>query len=96
MLIYAVIYVKICKQCNDINMNNRYLDTPDVILPFYEEAARCLNGERLINKKNGYYAYKVTCPKCNKFGSIYLYNMSTNPFSFASHASKINAGAILL
>ena len=63
-------------------MINRYLDTPDIILPFYEEAARCLNGKRLTNKKNGYYAYKVTCPKCNKTGSTYLYNISTNPLQF--------------
>ncbi len=63
-------------------MNNRYLDTPDVILTFYEEVARYLNGERLTNKKNGHYAFKVTCPKCNKTGSTYLYNISTNPLQF--------------
>ena len=63
-------------------MNNRYLDAPNIILPFYEEAARCLNGKRLTNKKNGYYAYKVTCPKCNKTDSTYLYNISTKPLQF--------------
>ena len=69
-------------------MNNRYLDTPEVILPFYEEAVRCLKGKKSNSKKNGYYTYEVTCPKCNKTGSSYLYNISPTPLKFGLKCFK--------
>jgi len=67
---------------------NRYLDTPDIILPFYEEAAKCLKGKKSKSKKNNYYTYQVTCPKCNKTGSTYLYNISTTPLIFGLKCFK--------
>ena len=69
-------------------MNNRYLDTPNIMLPYYEEAARCLKGKKSKSKKNGYHTYQITCPKCNKTGSTYLYNVSTTPLIFGLKCFK--------
>ena len=69
-------------------MINRYLDTPDIILPFYQEAAIRLKGKKSKSKKNGYHTYQVTCPKCNKTGSTYLYNISTTPLIFGLKCFK--------
>ena len=69
-------------------MNNRYLDTPNIILPFYNEAAIRLNGKKAKWKKNNYECWSITCPKCNKTGSTYLYNISTTPLIFGLKCFK--------
>jgi len=63
-------------------MNNRYLDAPNIILPFYNEAAIKLKGKKVSWTRNNYECWEVTCPKCNKTGSTFLYNISTTPLIF--------------
>ena len=76
-------------------MNKGYIDTPDVVDQFYEEAARCLKGKKSNSKKNNYYTYEVTCPNCNKIGSTYLYNHSTNPLQFRLKCFRKKCGLSL-
>ena len=69
-------------------MNNRYLDAEHIILPFYNEAAIKLKGKRKSWQRNNYDCWEVTCPKCNKTGSTYLYNISRTPLVFGLKCFK--------
>ncbi len=69
-------------------MINRYLDDQNILLPFYNEAAIKLKGKKVSWKRNNYECWEVTCPKCNKTGSTFLYNISTNPLIFGLKCFK--------
>ena len=76
-------------------MINRYLDTPDIILPFYEEAARRLKGRSLKARRMVTTPIKLLVLNVIKLAVLICIIYQQLPSYSVWSALKILAGAIL-